>query len=183
MELEYSDAPTPLPEPLHPKPAGWMVIGLFGLVAVCVAVTMFSYLSRCPCEKKRPSFTLEATPSEAKPFVEPTPSLKSTVFVLDWRGDEAPTKGLRVHFLLNEEPYSTFSCNARDIFGSHGRVRVTLPLGGYMVRAVFGETQSVCNGTPQGGLVTLTESTMACQKLEGEVAAAEVNVGVCSKDK
>lgn len=196
-----TQAPVPAPTPrldLDEYRLPWTTIPtfvLFGIVAVAVAVAAFAYTTRCPCadaSAETPSSLTghvdtdgHSSSSHNKPFVEsPLAELKSTIYVLSWQGEASPTESLKVHFLLNDEPYSTFSCNARDIFGSHGRVRVTLPKGSYTVRAVFGDTsQSVSDAAPQGGLVTLTETTLATRILTDHVAAADVEVGVCSRDK
>ena len=173
-----------VPPPSSSSPPWWVFV-LFGVVVLSIAVAVFAYGTRCPCEPKQVHFVEPDDEPSAKPFEQrPIADLKSTLFVLSWQGDAAPTKALKVHFLLKAEPHSTFSCNAYDIFGSHGRVRVTLPKGEYVVRIVFGDgTQSVCDSVPSGGLVTLTEVALRCQKLTEHVAAADVPVGACLKDQ
>ena len=180
----------------------WWVFVLFGVVAVAIAVAVFAYTSRCPCDKAKQHLgtahdTAPGTahmsaplptgvpPGDAKPFVEPPlTDLKSTVYVLSWQGSIEPSEVLGVHFLLTTEPFSTYSCTARDLFGSHGRVRVTLPKGTYAVRAVFDPegTQQVSEAAKDGGLVILTESSLECRVLREHVAAVDVLEGTCRKD-
>lgn len=170
----------------------WWVFLIFGVVVICIAVAVFAITSRCDCEPKRVRFQDNHTPEHRdtkhadKPFVSPATlsDLKSTIFVLSWQGNVAPTQTLKVHFLLTSHPYSTFSCTAQTLFGSHGRVRVTLPKGAYTIRTVFGDgTQSVCEQTPDGGLITLTETTLHCQILREHVAAVDAPIGACAQDK
>ena len=205
----WSSLPTPaerreptqtVPQPDRAQP-NWWVFVVFGIVSICVAVAVFSYTSRCPCETtktKSVSFVepVQASPqTDVKPFVQdshpqtktPPPqsaSLKSTSFVLSWVGGTVgPAEGQRVHFLLNEKPYTTFSCSAKSIFATHERVRVTLPKGSYVVRVVFGDaTQAVSYDVPSGGLVTLTETTLAAVVPSDPLAVPEAEVGVCSRD-
>lgn len=156
---------------------------LFGVLAVAIAVAVFAYTSRCPCTAAAKQ-SHRVVDDASKPFAAPQQALHSTAYVLSWMGEAEPTEALRVHFLLATEPYSTYSCNARDIFGAHGRVRVTLPKGAYAVRAAFGDgTQAVAHDVPPGALVTLTETTLAAQPTDEPLAAAEVPTGVCSKDQ
>ena len=166
----------------------WWTFLLFGVVVIALAVAFFAYTTRCPCEERKAAKSVsfvepEASKQEAKPFVEAAADLKSTAYVLSWMGDASPSETLKVHFLLSAKPYTTYSCTARGIFGVHGRVRITLPKGGYAVRAVFGDgTQAVAHDVPANALVTLTETTLKAEAMSEPLAASEVPTGVCTRD-
>lgn len=192
MDLPADSSPPPQVE-LSP-----LTFVIFGVIVIAIAAAIFFYATRCPCDKKQAAapgdksgdknHTTTPPASMSQPFVSPSSSsladLKSTVYVLAWDGATAPRDDLRVHFLLTAAPHSTFHCDAHALFGTHKRVRVTLPKGTYIVRAEFGKGgQAVVDNVPEGGMLTLTEATLMGQALTEPVAAADVQAGVCARGK
>ena len=199
-QLRYSDADTspssmstirPHDQMSVAKPSfysaiPWIGFIVFGMVVVSVTVAVVAFTTRCPCEKLTSGTTPHSNKGGSNDNATGAPLVnsKATLYILSWEGDMTPSESLKVHFLLNEEPYSTYSCTGLGIFGLHKRVRVTLPKGNYTIRVVFGdELQSVCSDAPEGGMITLTEGTLSCHAALDQIAAAEAPVGACTKDK
>ena len=162
------------------------------MVVLSLAVAVFAYSTRCPCESspRLPSSPLPPSsaplPSpreEDKPYSErPLSNLHATVYVLSWSGDTSPPPApMKLHFLLNSHPYTTYTGSVRPLFSAHDRVRLTLPKGGYTVRASFADgTQGADDSIPDGGMVVLSETEVRCRAMEAHVSAPDVPAGAFS---
>ena len=184
-------------QPGSPRLPRWVTFALFAVIAVSVAIAVFAYTTRCPCTSPKhkavrdlaaPPLQTQHASADADVAHAKTDgdvqSLQSSTFVLSWIGAQTPNEATRVHFLLASQPYSAYSCTAGGMFGVHGRVRVTLPKGEYVLRAVFGDgTQSVLHDVPAHALVSLSETSLSAQAVEGPLSAADVPDGVCAKEK
>ena len=114
-------------------------IFLYGIVAVCVALVVFLYSTRCPCKASR------TAPTTPPPPTPPPPPSHNSEFVVQWN-DGTPPDETEVHFLNRRSPFDTHRCVARALFATHKRIRVALPKSMYLVRIVYVDgTQRVLN--------------------------------------
>lgn len=158
----------------------WWVFVVFGALAVCVSLIVFILHTHCPCEHKSPTVEPPEQSDPKQPSTEQTNGDVS-LFVVQWLGTNAPTDGVKLHFLLDDAPFTTYSCNSKILFSSAKRVRIAVPKAKYLVRATFGDgTQKVCDEAWHGDcVVTLTESTMTCEHDAANLSASSIPSEAC----
>lgn len=152
---------------------------IFGALCVTVALCVFLMTTRCPCDRSDGDADGDVD-GDADVSTPPTTSNDHvSSFIIAWVGDEPADTQLA--FLLNTDPYHTYICNAKTLFSSHSRVRVTLPRGEYLVRAQFTNgTQRVAEGTWHGDvLVSVSDQTLECEGKSTDFAVAPAPSEAC----
>lgn len=172
-------------------PPLWL-IALLGVFVSSIVVCIYLLTTRCPCEESVAhaehrtkdsggSGTLGA--SGASHVVG---DLHDSSFILEWAGSGPPQEALKIHFLSTTQSTTTFTCDAQRVFGTHTRVRVTLPKGEYMCRVVFADgSQHICQEPRAHGVATITPNSLACRALvHGDMNPARpLPSGACLRTK
>ena len=201
IDQASSMAPTEVVAPASPAPraADWSesklvksafglplwAYALFGVVVSSLAVCMFLLTTRCPCEGGGADDDGEEE-GHSPPTADVVGDLYASSFILVWAGSIAPPSALKIHFLSTSQLSTTFSCDAQSVFGTHERVRVALPKGEYMCRAVFADgTQHVCEASRAHSVATVTENSLACRALVhgDETPGRPLPSGACVRSK
>ena len=128
----------------------WAWVMIIGLLVVCLVLAWH--------------VTRDDTPDTPKPTPAPKASPVIDHAILEWT-DSSPPTDQKLQLLHPKEPNEVYGCQVATLMVKHKRVRLPVPRGEYLARAIFSDgTQALCP-LDSGVELKMTATSMECMPL------------------